>query len=544
MQKFYKYIFIGILVLAGLLRFWQISAVPASLDWDEVGLGYSAYSILQTGRDEYGKFLPFVLESFGDYKPALYAYLIIPFILLFDLSVTAVRFPSAIMGLVAVAATYFLVFELFKRKGLALASAFFLAISPWHIQFSRVGFEANLGVTLNILTALFFLKGLKRPIFLFPTALFAGVSVYAYQSEKLFMPIFLLILTLVYFKQIIKIPRIYLFSAVTLFGLIVLPMFLYTTFSSEGLARARSTSIFTQEIEGMESLNQRIQYNQEQNDNFSMLFDNKYIFFGKQIAEGYLVHFDPNWLFITGDIPRHHAPSMGLLYIAELPFLLIGIFILSFIWLPRSKDRKPYAFLLLWFLTAPVPASITLEVPHAVRTLNFIPTFQIFVAIGFVSSVLYLLNKFRSRLTGYAILLFIGIFMIFNFVYYLNQYFVQQNYFHSKDWQYGYKELVAELEKIRGDYEKVVISSVSPMDQSYMFFLFYKKYPPSEFQKVRISGTNNFDRYEFRRLDWERDKDEKGTLFIGSVDQFPTEVEAIKIIYYPNGQPAMKIVAP
>ena len=69
-----------IFLLAGLLRLWGIGAVPVSLDWDEAALGYNAYSIYHTGRDEYGKFLPVILKSFDDYKPALYAYTIIPFI--------------------------------------------------------------------------------------------------------------------------------------------------------------------------------------------------------------------------------------------------------------------------------------------------------------------------------------------------------------------------------------------------------------------------------------------------------------------------------
>jgi 4-amino-4-deoxy-L-arabinose transferase-like glycosyltransferase len=544
MKKFYKYIFICIIFLAGFLRLWQIGVVPASPDWDEVGLGYSAYSLLHTAKDEHGKLLPFVLESFGDYKPALYAYLIIPFIFLLDLSITAVRLPSAILGILTVAATYFLVFELFKRRGLALVSAFFLAIAPWHIQFSRVGFEASVGVALNVFTALFFLKGLKKPHYLFLAAFSAGMSIYTYQSEKIFMPIFLLILITVYFKQIIKIPKIYLLSVAGFLGLIILPMFLYTTISPQGFARARSTSIFTRDVERIESLNKRILYNQEQKDSVSLIFDNKIIFYGKQITGGYLAHFDPNWLFIKGDIARHHPPNMGLLYLVELPLLLVGIFVMTCIWLPTSKDKKPYIFLLLWFFAAPLAAAITLDVPHAVRSMNFLPTFQIFIAIGFVSIALNLVYKIKPRFLGYGILSMVVVFMVFNFVYYFNQYFVQLNKFNASDWQYGYKELVTEVENIKGEYENIVISAISPMDQSYIFFLFYTKYPPGEFQKLQESGTNNFNKYEFRPLDWERDKYDKSTLFVGATNQFPIDVKALKTIYYPNGQPAMKIVAP
>ncbi|PIZ96558.1 MAG: 4-amino-4-deoxy-L-arabinose transferase, partial [Candidatus Levybacteria bacterium CG_4_10_14_0_2_um_filter_36_16] len=62
-----------IIVLAAVIRLWQLGVVPPSPDWDEASLGYNAYSIMTTGKDEYGKFLPFILRSFDDYKPALYA---------------------------------------------------------------------------------------------------------------------------------------------------------------------------------------------------------------------------------------------------------------------------------------------------------------------------------------------------------------------------------------------------------------------------------------------------------------------------------------
>src|SRR6266404_9311757 len=98
MRKNLVYITLGIIVLlAVLLRLWQLGNVPPSPDWDEAALGYNAYSIMHTGRDEYGKFLPVVLRSFDDYKPALYAYLTIPAISVFGLDTFAVRLPSAVL---------------------------------------------------------------------------------------------------------------------------------------------------------------------------------------------------------------------------------------------------------------------------------------------------------------------------------------------------------------------------------------------------------------------------------------------------------------
>ena len=150
---------LGIVIIAVVLRLWQLDSVPPSLDWDEASWGYNAYSLLRTGKDEYGKFLPVVTRSLNDYKPALYAYLDVPSIALFGLNDFAVRLPNAIFGILTVLTTYFLVKELFKRRDLALLSSFLLAISPWSIQFSRFAHEGMVGLEFNLLMILFLLKG-------------------------------------------------------------------------------------------------------------------------------------------------------------------------------------------------------------------------------------------------------------------------------------------------------------------------------------------------------------------------------------------------
>src|ERR1700722_4909463 len=137
-KKFSVSVLTLILVLGLALRLWQLGNVPISSDWDEVALGYDAYSILHTGHDEFGTFLPAVLRSFDDYKPALYAYLAIPTVAVMGLTVYAVRLPSVFMGVLGILAMYFFVKELFgnretTRNGtqnyaevLALVSAFLL----------------------------------------------------------------------------------------------------------------------------------------------------------------------------------------------------------------------------------------------------------------------------------------------------------------------------------------------------------------------------------------------------------------------------------
>src|SRR3989344_8659431 len=146
-----KNILILIATLALVLRLYQLGANPPSLDWDETAHGYNAYSVLKTGRDEYGHKFPLYFRSFDDYKPPLYTYLVVPSVALFGLTDYAVRFPSAFIGFLAVIFTYFMTLELLKSKKIAYFAAFFLSISPWHLQFSRVAFETNSAVFFSVL---------------------------------------------------------------------------------------------------------------------------------------------------------------------------------------------------------------------------------------------------------------------------------------------------------------------------------------------------------------------------------------------------------
>ncbi len=551
MKRKYIYIILfAIVLLAAGLRLWQLGHVPPSPDWDEVALGYDAYSIIHTGRDEYGKFLPVVLRSFDDYKPALYAYLIIPSVLLFGLDLFAVRLPSAVFGVISVIAVFYLIRELFERykyrDHLALLTSFLLAISPWSIQFSRVGFEANVGDALNILAALFFLKGLKKPWILFLSAFFAGASIYVYQSEKVFTPLLVLALVVIYRKKLFSVSWIKLLEVVIFGLLVVMPMVLYITTNKRALLRVKGTIVFSQETVLLQNDIQKLVRDKKNNDLIGKIFDNRRIVYVKTVLGGYLVHYDPNWLFITGDNSRHHAPNMGILYIFEFPFILIGIYMLIF----GEFDRKTKVAIFAWFLLAPVPASVTTGVPHAVRTLNFLPTWQIFSAIGIITAFQKISNVKLKILNFKLWKLFVICYLLFvllNISYYLDQYFVQLNYYTSADWQYGYKQAVSEVKKIGRNYKQIVVSDRSPLDKSYMFFLFYLKYPPAKYQVIGryssggYASHHYFGKYVFHPIDWQKDSQKKDVLYIGTPAEIPASANLIETIYNLDGTPAIRI---
>src|SRR3989338_7724094 len=106
-----------IVIFGGLLRFWGLGENPPGLYWDEASLGWNAYSVLKTGLDEHGRFLPVdTFFAFGDYKPPLYIYAAVPAIWLFGLNEFSVRFPSAVAGTGLIVVAYFLAKELFETR--------------------------------------------------------------------------------------------------------------------------------------------------------------------------------------------------------------------------------------------------------------------------------------------------------------------------------------------------------------------------------------------------------------------------------------------
>ena len=166
-----------VLALAFLLRFWRVWEIPPSLNWDEVSIGYNAYSVMKTGRDEWGKFLPLHFRAFGEYKLPIQIYASIPGIWLFGLNEVGVRITPVIFGSLTVLLTYFLAQEIFKDKKVALLSAFLLAVSPWHIQLTRASLESATAMCLMIGFLLFFLKGLKKQKFFLLAAILGGLSI-------------------------------------------------------------------------------------------------------------------------------------------------------------------------------------------------------------------------------------------------------------------------------------------------------------------------------------------------------------------------------
>lgn len=531
-----KVILILIFSLSVILRFWQLGGNPSSLDWDEASLGYNAYSILKTSRDEYGAFLPLSIRSFNDYKPPLYTYLTVAPVAVFGLNEFSTRFISAFLGSLAVIVAYFLIKELFPNKSFTFHLLFliFFALSPWHIQFSRIAFEANSALFFVLCGIWLSLKGLKNGKLYLPAFISFATSTYAYHSARLVVPLLILGFLLIFWKQI-KLKNRWFICGIVIFTILFIPIVRELRSTS---ARFGSVTVLNPDEKLGKSI-AAIEYDQAKGDYLGKLTHNRRIVFSREVLGGYLDHFNFDFLFLTGDPPgRHHAAGMGMLYFWDLPFIFIGLYYLF-----KNRDNN-INFLFWWFLAAPIASAFTSGTPHAVRALLYLPTYQIFAAAGLVH-VLRLIKINNTR----NIIVFAGILGLFilNFSYYLHMYYIHTPVEYSQWWQYGYKDAVQTVAKYENNYDKVIVTY--RYDQPYIFFLFYNRTDPTWYQKNWGSGeimraNRSFGKYEFRNIDWVRDQTLVKTLVVGTPDEIPQDIRGIiSEIHFLDGSVAFRIVA-
>jgi 4-amino-4-deoxy-L-arabinose transferase-like glycosyltransferase len=431
----------GILAIAAFLRLLFLSTIPNGFFCDEASNGYDSYCILKTLRDQHGEFLPLFARALDDYRPSLYIFITVPFIKIFGLNEFATRLPAAIIGILTVLVLYYLVKELFEDQKIALIAALFLAISPWHIQFSRIAFEAILIPLLFSLGLLFFVKSFKNPNYLILSAIIFGLSLHTYQAARVFVSLFLLGLVIIFREHLWLNKRIALIATIW-FLVIFVPLFSFWI-SPEGLARARSTGVETNPV---------------------------------TIIQYYLSYFNPLFLFFRGDpIVRHSAGKIGQLYYFELITVFLGIF-----YILKSNKNARY-ILFLWLFLYPIPAALTAP-EHALRAISGGPVFAIFSAYGATKLVNLLWPRRKTVLLVTSCLILAASLAIF-----WKRYFIDYPLYTTHEWQYGMREAITYAEK--SSYSCVVMSNkiyLKKCGSIHIFVPFYTQASPEEYQASPI----------------------------------------------------------
>jgi len=482
-----------ITVLALFLRLYKVDQIPPSLSWDEVSIGYNAYSILKTGFDEHHRYLPLdTFVAYGDYKPPLPIYLTVPGVAIFGLTEFAVRLPAVIAGTLTVLFTYFLVLELFGPKGriLALVTSFFMAVSPWHMQLSRAGFEATIALLFIVIGVWLTLLVAKRPSMLLVCWLPFVAAVYTFNSARYFVPLLGLGLLFYTKSAIAKKPK-QLFIGLIIASIGLLPIAPHLV-SKEAKLRFAEVNIFS-DISIVKTANERIVY--AGNTWWARILNNRRIGYARSFAIHFIDHFQPRFLFITGDgNPKFSLQDVGQLYLIEAPFLVLGFF-----WLLKQHPKIGW-FTLWWLVAAVIPAATARETPHALRTLNTLPVWQIWIAFGIVRMV----ESAKGMKKAISVVL-LGSIYIGSIAYFSHLYFVHYAKEFSGEWQYGYREAIRYAESVKGRYQKIVMTDY--IGRPYMYAAFYGRYDPQllwdsnkrYFDAAGFYHVDGFEKYEFVR---------------------------------------------
>lgn len=534
-------ILVLITILGGFLRFYGITKNPPSLTGDEVSFGYAAYSILRTGKDESGKFLPLVIQSIGDYKNPLPAYLMVLSFRLFGVNDFAIRFQNAFFGTLAIVVYYFFLKYLLKKEKVALLGSFFLAISSWNILYSRFAYEPLIASFFAMLGIWFFMKMLDgNKKYAFWSAVFMVLTMYTGFAPRLFIPIFGIAAVLFNFKRIIKDKDKFLIFFIV--GILLgLPLVYVSLFQG---ASTRFKMVF---------IANDINYVRYVIFGYlSSITDAFYLFFFW--IRRYLNYLQPDFLFIKAlNITLPGNFGLGILYLFELPFLIWGV--IDFI----KRDIPYKSILVIWLLTGLVPDSITNNEQHAGRLLHIAPVVILFTTLGairFYSWIKGLSNQFYKVLVS-------GVFLSFVFLNLIHAFLVYDVHFpyqKSESFDEGWREAILSVIDYQDKYDEVIfdirrgVDAPSMVSNPFVYLLFYSKYDPRKYETVKKvyniyedEPYYHFDKYTFGYIEWFRDGEKENTLLVGSPWSFPKEEDLgsrlLKKIYLTNGKPAFYIVS-
>ncbi len=471
-------IFSIILALAIFLRIFRLDSVPPALFGDEIDVGYQAYSLLKTGNDLTGRFLPFYIRSLTEFRTPLYIYSAIPFVGIFGLNEYGVRLPAAFWGIISVLGTYLLSKKLFGINT-ALIAMFLMAVSPWSLQYSRASFEATMLISFILFGLYFFLRGMERSIYFILTAILLISSIYIYSTAVVFVPLLLLVLLAVYWKQLKKISVKNLFLLALTGGILIIPL-LMSMVTGEAKERFSGISIF-QDTVLLDKINLARQGQkfytpdgqiQEISPDIESIFYNKPVIFLQVFAKNYFGALSPVFLFSEGDINfRQGVHEMGELYYFEVVLLILGIFALT------RKDIKSAILVFGWLLLAPIPSSLTYNGGyHATRLFLMLPPLVILSALGFN----FLLEK-RKKLIPKILIFVVVILAIFNMTFYFYRYYVHYGPESWRWWHVGFKEAMQYMKSEEQNYTLVGFNNT--YEPSLIRFLFWNKVDPAEFQK-------------------------------------------------------------
>lgn len=450
-----------ILVLGVILRVARLDYLE--LFGDEVDAGYQSYSLMTTGHDYKGNSWPVYAQSFSEWRAPGFMYAMMPFIKLLGLNEWGVRASAAFWGILGLIGFYWLLGEYGADKKTRLLCLAVLVISPWHVHYSRSGFELTLMTCLIIWGGFFWRRALIANNWLMAMEgvwLFC-LSLYTYNTANILTPLVAMISFVGFdLKQIYE--RRIMILAVIMVGVgLCLPLANQILFGHAG-DRFKIFSVFTSQevIEKVEKYR-----NQANNSLASKLIYNKYTVGGERVVFNYSNAFGSNFLFKEGDITfRHTLHMVGNLYWMQLPLVLAGL--IELVW--KRKKTEVDKLMVLLLLISPVAASLTIDgYNHASRLFLMVFPLAYFTTRGLIVMVE------KSPKYGGIIATIIAVIFVFEFIkfqyYYWNSYKLES----WRWWQSGYKQAMLGVSQKAVGKAKVLMDST--YEPSLIRYLFWNK---------------------------------------------------------------------
>src|SRR3990167_2060704 len=510
-----KILLFAIILLFLLTRLYKIAEIPPSVYWDEASIGYNAYSIAETSKDEWGEFLPLHFRAFGEFKLPVYIYATAVSVKLFGLNEFAVRLPSVIFSLGIVILTYFLAKRLFNNTLVALFSSFFITISPWFFIFSRTGYEATAGLFFFLLGIFFWLKFQKSSVFIILSCLSFVFSASSYNSFRVLLPFLLPGLFLLLFIHRNKSRKVLIISLILGIGILIFGFIPIIEFLSKGEGnRLDVIGIFDSQKKNIQIFH--------------------------TFATNYMAHFNPKFLLTSGDVNlRSQQSNFGEIYLVEFPFLLMGLLSLY-----KTKKMQNLILIYLFFISF-IPSAITREAPHALRSVLSAPLISIISSFG-IYSFYQTLTKAKSKVVNNFFIIII-LFFVFSFGWYFFKFLFSYNKEAAEHWQYGYKRIFLDHVEEFDSFDNIVISD--RYNQPYIFALFYLKYDPINFRKeVRYNQTirkatslvKGFNKFSFTNIDYYNLPKGKSLIFAHPTDKMD-EMQSQEVILNPDKSVAVYV---
>jgi 4-amino-4-deoxy-L-arabinose transferase-like glycosyltransferase len=521
----------SILVFSSVAFLFHLKSIPDGFYQNEAAFGYNAFSLFKTGKDEYGKTMPVILESFGDYKLAMLSYYLIPFILIFGLTETAVRVGSVFAGLLIIFVSYFIAKMLLKSTKVALLSTFLLSITPWIIVFSRTGNETILGVASLCAGFAVWLRWRHTSLVMFPVALFFGISVGSHYST--WLPVlFLMFCFSVYafwskFKR-----RLHVFSLIFL----LIPVAVMFIALKQGNGRMKQVSLIEHgNVTGLVAEQVR-----EDASVFPLFltrtFHNKLTYFMRIFTINFLNKNGPEFLFIRGDAGEevYRVPDSGVLYIWMLPFILLGAYFIV-----RRENNTTYLLIFGFILSVMAGNALSVYGSESQRTLS--ASFMVCMVVGYGIWTVY--RKLPYKVLRIVVLILFIPVAAYQYASFLHRYSWHEGVHQPWYRNYGVKNMLEIASETDRSYKKVYIAG-----NPYMFYYFYKSVDPvfaqdeAKMLSVYRDALNHqtrtsFGPYAVLPIDCPA-AGKMNILFICRGTNIPRNTKILRIIRYPDGQPA------